>query len=615
MLLKIREKTQGVFSWLIILVICVPFTLWGIQNYLDIGQEKPVATVGDQEFFQRDVNRAYQQFRDSLRGMKIDEETIKKQALDKLIKDEVLLQHVQEHGLVVNDQDTRKFIASLDYFKTDGKFDKKQYKALLASQRLSPQEFAARIQKALIMEQFQRSIADSGFATAYEVDAFFKIQNQQRSVELLKIPLADIGSQPTDAEIDAYYQENQDNYKTDEALAIEYIELSLTDLAAKVEPSEEELTAYYEEQAEQFTTKERRKISHILIANSDTAKTDADAVRARLDNEDFAVVAKAVSADKLSAEKGGDLGLIVKGDMQEVFETAAFSLQEGEVSQPVKTEFGYHIIKVTELTPGSIKPLAEVKDKVKSAYQTAQAENDFFELAELLAEVSYENADSLDVAVEAVGIPAKKSALFTRSGGSELTAEPNIIEAAFSADVLAGNNSEPVELGANRVVVLRVAEHQPAALRALVEVKTEIIETLLNDQANQQTLAKAEQFKKDVMDGAKLKALAEQAGLEYQSLDKLQRSSGELDWQTGRAIFSAAKPKGDQPTTVLVRQANGEQWVVNVVSVIEGELPEATNNQRQLAQTNIAKAHGQSDFNAALGALQENASIEINEAE
>ncbi len=615
MLLKIREKTQGVFSWLILLMICVPFALWGIQNYLDVGQEKPVATVGEQDFFQRDVNRAYAQFSQNLQGRNIDEQILRKQALEKLIRDEVMLQYVQDQGLVVNDETTRKYIATLDYFKTDGKFDNRQYKALLASQRMTSNEFAGRIRKALIMEQFQRSIVDSGFATDYDVNSFFQVQNQQRNVEMLTIPVVKVTDKPSEEAITNYYQQNQDNYKTADQVAIEYIEISMDKLAADIVADEAELMAFYEEQKEEFVTKERRKISHILFADSDTALAKASKARERLNTEDFATLAKELSADKLSAGKGGDLGLIAAGDMQKEFEEVAFALQIGEISQPVKTEFGYHLIKVTELTEGSVKPYIEVKDKVKQAYQKAQAENAFFELGETLAEVSYENSDSLDAAVEATGIAPDKTGLFTRVGGMGIAGEKAVIEAAFSEDVLAGNNSEPIELGADRVLVLRMLKHQVAELKKLEDVKQFIEEVLMLESAKTQTLAQAEQIKKDAQSGTALKVLAEQKGFEYKSLSNLVRNNRDIDWQVGRAIFAAAKPKGDQPTTVQVGLATGAQVVINVISVTEGAQPENKDNKRQLAKTNIARAAGQSDFNSTLSALQAAATITVNEAE
>ncbi|MGR8998537.1 MAG: SurA N-terminal domain-containing protein, partial [Gammaproteobacteria bacterium] len=387
MLTKIREKAQGAFAWGILILICVPFALWGINNYLDTGKEAPVASVGDKDFYQRDLNKAYEQYSQNLRGMGIDEQILKAQALQKLIKDEVLLQYVHAQGLVATDSEAREFIKSLPYFQVDGKFSDKQYKTLLSSQRISSGEFVGRIKNALVMEQFQHSIVDSSFATQYDVESFFKIQNQQRDVDYITVPVQPLKEQPAAEEISAYYQQHQDLYRTPEQVSVEYIELSLGDIAKKVAVTDDKLKAFYEEQKDQYTTPERRKISHILFAINDktdakTALAKAEKAKQELASKDFAVLAAEVSDDKLTAKKGGDLGLFNAGVMDKAFEDAATSLQLGEVSNPVKSAFGYHLIKVTELVPGNVKSFDSVKNEVAKSYQKAQAENAFYEAGE-----------------------------------------------------------------------------------------------------------------------------------------------------------------------------------------------------------------------------------------
>ena len=229
MLLKIREKSQGVFSWAILILICVPFTLWGIQNYMGGGSESAIVTVGDKEFFQDDINRAYSQYSQNQTGQNIDESSLKKQAVAKLIQDEVLFQHVTSEGLAITDASARDFIKRLEYFQTEGKFDNDKYKTLLSAQRMSAGEFVGRIKKALVMEQFQNAIIQSGFSTQVDIDSFFKIQNQTRDVETLTIELSKSTEEPTTEEIDAYYQENSKLFLTEKQVSIEYVELALDD--------------------------------------------------------------------------------------------------------------------------------------------------------------------------------------------------------------------------------------------------------------------------------------------------------------------------------------------------------------------------------------------------
>jgi peptidyl-prolyl cis-trans isomerase D len=614
MLLKIREKSQGVFSWLILLMICVPFGLWGIQNYLGEGEESPVVTIGDKEFFQRDVNRAYSQHSQSFKGMNIDETQLKKLALEKLIRDEVLLQYVENEGLAVTDKSVRDFVATLEYFQTEGKFDKERYQNLLSQQKMTSDEFVRRIKKAMIMEQFQRTIVESGFTTDYDVEQFFKIQNQSRSARFVIVPLPTDVTAVGDEEIQIYYQDNAESYRTEAKVAIEYIELALDDLAKSIHPSPAQLELFYQDQQDAFRTDERRKISHILLTDMDTALVQAAEIKERLKTSGFEALAREFSADKLSASKGGDLGLIVAGDMDAAFEGIALGLAEGEVSEPVKTEFGYHIIKVTELTPGVVKPYEEVKKVVELGFKKVEAENIFYELGETLAEISFENPDTLEVAAESIGVSVRQTESFTRTQGhDDLSVEDLVREKAFSEDVLAGNNSEVIELGSDRIVVLRVLSHSLAKVRPLSEVSSLIKDRLKSDAAKQQALAVAKELKSLVQSGQSLAVLAKEKGLSFIVADDVQRNNADFPWEIGSAIFVGAKPKGERPTTMVVALESGEQAVVNLLSVTEGQLAKANKKEFSIARTNISKLLADGDFDAVLSSLQANALVNVLE--
>ncbi len=616
MLTKIREKAQGAFAWGILILICVPFALWGINNYLDTGKEAPVASVGDKDFYQRDLNKAYEQYSQNLRGMGIDEQTLKAQALQKLVKDEVLLQYVHAEGLVATDNEAREFIKSLPYFQVDGKFSDKQYKALLSSQRISSGEFVNRIKNALVMEQFQRGIVESSFATQYDVESFFKIQNQQRDVDYVTVPVQPLAEQPTAEEISAYYQQHQDLYRTPEQVSVEYIELSLENIAKKVVVTDDKLKAFYEEQKDLYTTPERRKISHILFAINDktdakTALAKAEKAKQDLASKDFAALAAEVSDDKLTAKKGGDLGLFNAGVMDKAFEDAANSLQLGEVSNPVKSAFGYHLIKVTELVPGTIKSFDSVKNEVAKAYQKAQAENAFYEAGEKLTELSYENPDNLQTVADALGLSVQKSALFTRDKGEGIAADEKIRSAAFSEEVLQGNNSAPIELTTERLAVVRLMEHKPAAKRGLDEVKQEVAALLAKENARLRAAEKARQIKARLLAGEPLQTVAAENKLEIKTAKGLMRSKNALPEQLSDAIFKAAKPVGGKPSVFIAALPAGEQVVVSLSKVTAGIMSEEDKKQLELAKKNIANVYGQTEFNQVLSSLQADADIEV----
>jgi peptidyl-prolyl cis-trans isomerase D len=614
-LTKIRERSRA-FSWILVLMIGVPFTLWGIENYISGGSEKALVSVNDKEFYQADVSRAYQQFAQQFNGMNVDEETLKKLALNKLIKDEVLLQHVQKQKLVATDQAAKEFIQNLDYFKLNGQFDKKQYQSVLAAQNLTSTEFVNRIKKSLVMEQFQRGISESSFATQYDIEHFFQIQNQLRDIEYALIPVTPATQQPTDAQIQAYYQAHQNQYQSPEQMAIEYVMLSLDNLAKEIKVADAPLKSFYEEQKHLYSTKERRKISHILFAftkDSDEAAVlkKAQTAQAALQTKSFEQLAAEVSEDKATASKGGDLGLFEKGVMEKNFEDAAALLKLNEVSKPVKSAYGYHLIKVTELVPAEVKPFEEVKAEVMKTYQRKEAENTFYSLIDKLAEVSYQNPDSLAAVAEALGVPIEKTASFTKEKGEGIAQEAAVRSAAFSDEVLKGNNSEPVELGKDKIVVLRMKEHHPAAVRELKEVKTDIVTALLAEKAKQEAVKLAEELKKQLLAGKKLAEVAAAHKLSVKTVEKLSRTHADIPAQISQAVFKAAKPVGNKPTVLVVAMPNGEQAVVSLTKVTEGVMSESDKKQLKLAEKNLAKAFGETLFEAVLNGLQAEADIEI----
>jgi peptidyl-prolyl cis-trans isomerase D len=619
MLLEIREKVHGVFASIILVLICVLFGLWGIQNYLGGGKEAPVVTVGDKEFFQREVTQAYQQFAQNLAGMKFDEDALKKQALEKLIRDEVLLQYAQQQKLVVTDETARDFIQTLEYFQKDGKFDKGQYQALLAGQGMSSDEFVRRIKKALIMEQVQRAVVDSGFVTPAEVEGFFKIQNQTRDVEYVSVPLVVSKTTPSDDEIAAYYQQHLNEYQTGEQVSVQYVELSLDALAAEVAVDDEQLKDYYDEQKAQFTIPERRKISHILFAfgkdNPDEQKVleRAQAAKAELASKDFAKLAAEVSDDKLTAKNGGDLGLFNVGTMEKGFEDAASQLKLGEVSEPVKSAFGYHLIKVTELVPAEVKSFEAVKPELSKSYKKSQAENRFAELGEKLAEVSYENPGSLDAAAKLLGVKVNETPMFTRASGEGIAADDKVRSAAFSEEVLKGNNSEPVELGNERLAVLRLKSHVPAATKPLDDVKAAVIAALQKDQAEKQTLDLANKIKDEVLTGKTLSEAAEAANLTVKKVAALNRLANDMDAAVVQAVFRAAKPEANRASVIVAGQADGNKVVANIEAVTEGKMTDADKAKQTVIEKNMATAFGRAQFEAMLSQLEDNADISIRD--
>ena len=608
MLSKIREKTQGTFAWVILILICVPFALWGLQNYTEGGQESAVVIVGDKEFVQRDVNQAYAQFKQQYADMQLPEEILKKQAIEKLIRDELLLQHVTAEKLSITDETVRKFIASLQYFQRDGRFDKKQYETLLATQGMTSAQFVNRIRKALLMEQYQKAITESSFVSQHDIDSFFKIQNQTRHIEYVTVNVQPVSDLPTSDETNAYYQQHINEYQSAEQVSVEYVELLIDDLMADIAPTEEQLKAYYEENKELYSTKERRKISHILFAKTkdtteEQALAKAEAAQARLASEKFADLAATLSDDSLTAKNGGDLGLFEVGVMEPDFEKAAAKLALGEVSKPVKSAFGYHLITVTELVPAQTKTFSEVKNEVQQAVQRVEAETQFYQLAESLTDISFENSDNLRIVSDDLGLTIKRSGLFGRSAGEDIASEESIRNIAFSESVLQGHNSEPIELGDSRLVVLRLLEHLPSEAKPLASVQQEIIAAIQSNKAKAQARTVAKSIKAQLESGVSLSDAAKEQGLVVTEMTELKRNNGDLPWQVSQAVFKAAKPIAGKPTVLVVDSIEGDQTVVSLLSVSDGTKDDEA-EQVKLAAANIARALGQADYSAVIEGIR-----------
>lgn len=616
MLTKIREKTQGVFAWIILILICVPFALWGLQNYTDGRQENSIVIVGAKEFFQRDVNQAYTQFKQQYAKEQIPEEILKTRATEKLILDELLFQHVTEEKLTIADESVRKFIASLAYFQHDGKFDKKQYQSMLVAQRLSSAQFVNRIRKALLMSQYQKAVTHSSFVSAQDIQGFFKIQNQTREIEYLTVALRAIETIPTDEEINDFYQAN--DFQTAEQVSVEYVELSLTKLMDDVQATEEQLEAYYQDNIDLYSTEERRKISHILFAKTnkvteEQALANAQAAKLRLTEESFADLAAELSDDTVTAKSGGDLGLFEIGVMEPAFEKAATQLKLGDVSEPVQSKFGYHLISITELVPAKVKTLTEALTEVKQAIQQAEAETNFYELVELLTEVSFENPDNLQSVAEALGLEIQQTDLFTRDAGKGIASEPAVRNMAFSATVLQRNNSEPVELADNRLLVLHLKEYRPPKTKPLAEVQKTIIATLQTQQAKQQVAQQVALIKQQLLSGITLQEVANTLALSVEKITGLTRDSKKISLQLNQAVFKAAKPITNETTIIVVETPEGHQTVVNLLAVTDGIKTTKDTVKSKLATANIAKALGQSDYTAIMAGMRQSTSVSIKE--
>lgn len=625
MLQAIRDRAQGVFAWFMLIAIGVPFALWGIQNYIGSGKEEPAAVVGGHEIFDRDVNRAYEQSIAALVGVAdYDEKQVRRQALERLIREELIYQQALDQSLAVSDDELRAFIQTLPYFQSDGKFDKDKYKTLLSAQRISPSQFSEQIRRALLMEQYQRGFSDSALVIPEQVDLLLRLKNQEREIDYTIIPLKPSTKTFDESEIEAYYRQHAEDFKNPEKVSIEYIVLDLSNLAKTVTVSEDELRNYYETQKSSFGTEERRKLSHILIPVEGDDATAGEAAlkkinelreRLTVGGEDFATVASANSGDGGSAKQGGDIGFFTQSTLEQSFgpeaATATFALKPGEISAPIKTRYGYHLIKLTELVPADIKPYEQVRDELRQMYQRNAAETKFYELGQTLTEQSYEHPDSLEPAAKKLGLAIETTPLFTRDAGDGIAADEKVRAAAFSEEVLSGRNSDPVELGNERALVLRLKDHVPASEKPLAEVHDVIVARLQADDARRVASKRADQLSQELKSGKPFKDVAATNGLNLTRSPAFRRGFDKLPAELVNAAFQAGRPGAGAAPVGTVPLANGEYAVFQLVAVKDGDPATIDAQERESAKAFLAKTEGQREFAALIGQLRETASVRI----
>jgi len=620
MLQAIRDKAHGIFAWAMLVLVGIPFALWGINNYFDGGQEKPVAVVGDREIFERDVNRAYENLVARLGSSDYDEKQVRHEALEQLINDELVTQNARAHDLTVSDADIRAHVQTQPFFQSAGKFDPEKLKSVLAGQGMTPPQFTAQLAKQLVDEQYVRGVIDTAFVTKRQLEDFYKLRNQERQIEYLTLPLKNYDGDIADKDIEAYYNGNKSQFQTPEKLSVDYLAVSLDDVAGGFQVTEDELKAQYEEQKAQFGTPEKRKVSHILIGadmdkegEAKAALAKAEALRQRLDkSEDFAKLAKEASDDKESGAKGGDLGFVNKDAMDPNFTSAAFALSKGEVSQPVKTPFGYHLIKVTELVPATTKSFEEVRAELAKNYQRTAAENKFYEAKQKLDELSFEHNDSLEPVAKALNLKIAQTGLFTREVGEGPAAEAQVRSAAFTPEVLDGKNSAAVEIGTDKVYVLHMKEHQPAADKPLAEVKQDIIGKLRTQRAQEAARKQAEQLAAEVKQGKSLAELAKPLGVAVSKGTVKLAGKSELPQALISAVNKAPLPKGGKPVPSVATLENGSQVLFVLSEVKDGTVASVDPKELDMAKDYLAKNAGQAELNAFLGQLREQTKVKIN---
>ena len=628
MLQSIRDRATGWIAWVIVIFISIPFALWGVQEYAGVGGPVVAANVNGTDIPLRSLQEGVQKERSQLQralgeaaSQFIDDETLRARVLQRMIDDELRRQGAYTAGFRAGDAQVVAQIGGMEAFIRDGKFDRQQYERLLRHNGYTSKQFEELLRNDLVTNQLVQGVVATAFATPAESAAYLRLREQSRDFRYAVIsPIAAEQVAVSEEEVAKEYEANRSLFMEPEQLKVAYLELTLDAVAAAVEVDETELERFYQEQKDDYRREEQRRASHILLpleegadqAADDKVRADAMSLYERIrEGEDFAALAKGHSKDPGSAESGGDLGFFGRGVMVGPFEEEVFSMKAGELSEPVRTDFGYHVIRLEEVRAGESKTFAEVRDEVERNYRRREAEEPFLDRMERLANLTFENPTTLNVAAEELDLTVQTSDWFSRDEGPGVAAERKVRAAAFEEDVLErGNNSTPVEL-AERHLVLRLVDRKPAAAKPLAEVREAIVGQLRARAARKAATDAGEAMLNALREGGDLAALAETRGAELMTVAAARRDAGEAPKSVMGAVFRLPRPADGAVVAEGVALNDGGYAVVQLTGVADGDSGALSAAERRSEAQALARGAGEVELDDLMAGLRARADIEI----
>ncbi|MDP3210712.1 SurA N-terminal domain-containing protein [Methylotenera sp.] len=526
MLDSIRSVAKGWVGKAILALITIPFALFGIDSYLsDAGNNVAIAKVDGSEITVQAYSNAMQNLRTRMQNegkvdqAQLDSPEVKAMVLDQLINEQLLEKEIQQANYKISDAHLATYITAMPSFQKDGKFSQELYDELLQQNRYTPKKFEAEIRATLLSQQAQDGIAKLGFISTARADKTLKLLNQKRLVTVSELKTKDFLDQVKvdPAEVKAYYEKHKDKLRDPEQVKIEFLLLSASSLVPGIKVDDADVKRYYDENAAKFQGNEQRRASHILIGfgvnatpeQKQEAKDKAQTLLATIKKnpKSFEELAIKNSQDPGSATKGGDLGSFGRGAMVKPFEEAAFSMKVNEVSDLVESEFGYHIIKLTEIS-GQSSDFESLKPQIKGEliFQKAQAE--FVEKAESFSNSVYEQSDSLAPTAKAFGGQVQLSGWMSREDAAKFFKSDKIVGLIFAQESLKERrNTEAVEVSPNNLVSARVLEYKPSAAKTFDAVRAGIEDLLKLEAAAKLAVTKGEAALKTLRAGGNVDSL------------------------------------------------------------------------------------------------------------
>lgn len=637
MMQLIRDKAQGIFVWLIVAFIIITFATFGLSSYLSGSANVAVAIVNGDEILATQYDQAYQNFQQRLQQQQgenyrpdmFPEAFMRQQVIDSLVNDLIFEQYLQDQNFSASAKQIHSELAKQSVFNGDNKqFSKARYREVLNEKSINVVLYEDSIKKQIIQQQLYKGLQDSAFVLNSDIEKYQSLKNQQRDIGVLTLSLVKFKNdiKITDEEQQAYYKTHSADFMTAEMVSVEYAELDLEKSALNFDVTDDEAKKYYENNIKLYSTGiEQRKLRHILInvnkkTDDATAKKQITALYEKIvAGANFKEIAKKSSQDIGSSKKGGDLGFVSKGDNDKSFDEIAFSLIKDKVSKPVRSRFGYHLIKVEEIKPAIVTPYTKIKDKIKAELKKNKAEDDFYKDVDRMDQLAYETSDSIEPMRNELNLEIKTSKLLPRSGGAGIFSDRRVLDQVFSDDVLnKGRNSTPIELSESHYVVVRLLKRESAKQKPFDNVKTVIKSRLLTEKANtilsKSVVTAVDKFSKGAVGDEIVSGLKFTKWTRFGYINRTQSSGSDkdtIDAVVRKKAFSMSRPEGE-PSIETISLNGGDKSVVVVYGVKEN-LKSKNNNPDKISNElrSLTAANSDSELGAFIAFIKEQADIKI----
>lgn len=624
MLQTIRDNSQGLIAKVIIGFIIGVMALFGVESIVGgLANNAAVAKVNGEDITEPELATNVQNLLASVGGDlgDLDEGLLRQIALNQLIEDHLMRQATREANMTVSSDAIDRQIISNPQFQVGGVFNADFALRTMATQGFTVQGYRTALQEQMVVGQLVNAFASTNFVTEAELDRMAALSSQTRDFRFVSVTLGNrtMGEAIPAEQIEAYYQNNQAQFMLDEEVGIDYVVLDKNAIFDEVSVNDSAVQAQYAVESSAFNSASQRRASHILLETGsglteEQALAQAADLKARLDaGEDFGALALEASSDTLSAEQGGDIGYTDGSVFPTAVEEALSTLEVGEVSAPVVSEFGVHLVKLTENTVNEYPPLEEVAERIRRDLSTAQVDALYFSRLEDLANLAFETT-GLDDIVSELGLERVESEMFTRLGGSsEITGNANVIAAAFSDEALIdGNNSDVIELGDSRAVVLHVREHNESTLQPLDEVRGEIAAILRTELEKERASALGESLLSTLQAGEAIDETLTENELQWIEQKAAARDQPGLNGEVLQTVFSMPSPSEGESIYNGFSLSNGTYIVLELQGVTRGSLAQLTLAERATMTDTYIERAGRETFQAFVANSRRNADITNN---